>query len=212
MELLEPNWNQPRPELNEVLNMCSRIELKEIETRSVAVAEVLQSLRESHCNGGAVLATVAVGTDEVLDWFASRNRWLEWEILPRILRRDEIKVALAELKIDALQDSTGEARNCTISASDGFRMENPFLFDGQLAAILHSGGAYTHPHGDGRAAKQMALNFCDALFQQRFFEISLFTNHEAWTPWFHQIAWDWTAVFFDRRKRMLHILATTDTD
>ena len=210
--MLEPDWNQPRPELNDVLRMCRRIELEKLELRSDSARQVLQCLRESHTNGGAMLATVALAADKVMDWFASRNRLLEWEILPRILRREQIKACLAELKIGALTNSTGESENCPTSACDGFRIDNAFLFDGQLAARLHSGGAYSHPRGDGKAEKQLALDFCDTLFQQRFSEVSLFTSHEAWTPWFHGIAWDWTAVLFDRRRRMLHILAVTDTD
>jgi len=212
MELLETDWNQPRPELDEVLSMCDRIELKVIQARSDAVTQVLQCLRESHCNGGATFATVALGPDRVLDWFASRNRWLEWEILPRLLRREPITSFLAELQIGSLQGSPGEGGTCSTSGTDGFCMDNAFLFDGQLAACLYFGGAYTRPVGDGRTAKQMALGFCEALFQQRFSEVSLFTSREAWTPWFHCIAWDWTAVLFDRRDRSLHILAVTDTD
>jgi hypothetical protein len=212
MELLEPDWNQPRPELNEVLIMCRRIELRDIETRSDAVTQVLQRLRESHCNGGAMFGTVSIGADRVFDWYASRNRLLEWEILPRILRREETKAIFKELNIGPLSNTSEEGEACSTSSTDGFRMDNAFLFDGQLAACLHAGGAYTHCSGDGRAAKQLALNFCDALFQHRFAELSLFTSHAGWTPWFYGIAWDWTAVVFDRRKRLLHILAVTDTD
>jgi hypothetical protein len=212
MELLEPDWNQPRPELTEVLNMCRRIELRDIETRSDAVTQVLQSLRESHCNGGAMFATVSIGADRVFDWYASRNRLLEWDILPRILRREETKAILKELNIGALSNTSKEGEACSTSSTDGFRMDNAFLFEGQLAACLHSGGAYTHPSGDGRDAKQLALNFCDALFQHRFADLSLSTSYAAWKPWFHEIAWDWTAVLFDRQKRLLHILTVTDTD
>lgn len=192
--------------------MCSRIELRKMENQSDAFTQVLQCLRESHCNGGAVFATISVGSDRVLDWFASRNRWLEWEILPRILRREEIKESLTELNIGTLPAVAEAGEGCSTSNTDGFRMDNAFFFDGQLAACLYSGGAYTHPSGDGRSAKQLALDFCDALFQHRFADLSLFTSHNAWTSWFHEIAWDWTAVLFDRRKRVLHILAVTDTD
>jgi len=100
MELLEPDWNQPRPELSEVLIMCRRIELRHIGFQSDVVTQVLQRLRESHCNGGTMFATVSLGADRVFDWYASRNRSLEWEILPRILRREETKAILKELNID----------------------------------------------------------------------------------------------------------------
>ena len=85
-------------------------------------------------------------------------------------------------------------------------------FNGQLAHRRYMGGAYSHPQGDGKAAKQLATRFCDALFEQRFSEVHFFGNYDAWTPWFHEIAWDWTAVLFDLRKRLIWILAVTDRD
>jgi hypothetical protein len=92
------------------------------------------------------------------------------------------------------------------------RLINSFLFDGGLAAKLYYGGAYTRPEGDGRAEKETSLAFCDALFGLRFSEVSLYSTDTAWTPWFAGIAWDWTALLFDRRTRTLSVLALTDTD
>ena len=76
---------------------------------------------------------------------------------------------------------------------------------------MHNGGAYTKMNGDGRVEKESYLAFCGAIFGMRFAEVSYFSSHRPWTPWFQGIAWDWTAVLFDRRLRSLHLLAVTDT-
>lgn len=104
------------------------------------------------------------------------------------------------------------SENCSLGDGSGFQMTSSFLFDGQLAQVLYSGGAYTKSIGDGRIEKENSLAFCDAVFGSRFSEISCFSSHSAWTPWFQGIAWDWTAVLFDRRRRELALLAVTDTD
>jgi hypothetical protein len=108
------------------------------------------------------------------------------------------------------QSETGA---CTIASSAGFKFDNPFLLDGQLAQALYAGGAYAAPSKiEGRAAKRLAMDFCKAVFGQRYEDVSLYTSYASWTPWFGGIAWDWTAVLFDRRERTLWILAVTDED
>jgi hypothetical protein len=98
-------------------------------------------------------------------------------------------------------------------ANDGnFQATSSFLFDGELAGSLYAGGAYTSATGDGRTEKENALAFCEALFELRFSEVQYYSSHEAWTSWFGNIAWDWTAILFDLRTRALSILAITDSD
>jgi hypothetical protein len=176
-----------------------------------------------------------VGPSKAFDWFASRSRLLEFGILRRLLDRVEVSSALPALKI---QPSTPEdpafvvrrvgdyaPENYGINYGIGddyefgdyeydgnFRLTSSFLFDGQLAQVLYAGGAYTSTRGDGKAEKENSLAFCEALFGLRFSEISHFSSQSAWTPWFGSIAWDWTAILFDRRVRALSILAVTDTD
>jgi len=77
-------------------------------------------------------------------------------------------------------------------------MADPFFLDGRLARVLHNGGAYSTAYGDGREAKTLALEACDAIFGLRFAEVSLLESFQAWTPWFKDNAWDLTLVVFDR--------------
>ena len=91
-------------------------------------------------------------------------------------------------------------------------MYDQFLLDGTLSRILFSGGAYSSTRGDGRTEKAFALSVCEAIFGQRFGEVSCYLSSEPWTGWFRGIAWDITVIVFDRRTRRLWILAITDTD
>lgn len=193
--------------------MCSQVVLTPVAIEAESIAKVLSSIRASHSNGGAFLKAVRVGDSGVFDWFASRNRLLEYEIMPLLLHRSEIRDLLPELSIRADLVYPNETDACTLSSSGGFKFDNPFLLDGQLAQNIFAGGAYAPATTiDGRTAKRLAMDFCEAVFDQRYEDVCLFTSYQAWTPWFAGIAWDWTGILFDRRKRTLWILAVTDED
>ena len=213
MNLLDPVWEQPKPSFNDAQMMCKKVGLAFDEAQPGSVTMVLESLRESHSNGGALFASFCVGDSRTFDWFASRNRLAEFDILPSLLRREDVRVRLPELQISFEPTFDAGSQACSIATVEGFKMESPFLFDGHLAQALYAGGAYgPKSRPDAKQAKLLALAVCDDLFEQRFSEISVFNNFDAWTPWFHGIAWDWTAVIFDRRKRKLSLFAVTDTD
>jgi len=256
MGLLNPDWEQKKPTFSQARAMCQQIQ---VETRPLTDSRfdpVLNRLRETHANGGALFASFKLGASEAFEWFASRNRLLEFAVLRQLLDRVEVTSALPELQVQPLapDDPAFAIRNLKeegrvaefleslkpeISDNERLRLEinqrlslaidqneelgNPafdgtfrgtdsFLFDGELAGKLYAGGAYTRPNGDGRAEKESALGFCDALFGLRFSEVSFYSTDSAWTSWFGNMGCDWTAILFDRRLRSLSILATTDSD
>lgn len=198
--------------MSDAQRMCDQVQLNKIEINSRILGEVLDSLRASHANGGVEFAAVQVDPNPEFDWFAARNRLLEFDILPRLLLRREFKESLPNLLAGAPREPAPATTSCATSSSHGFKFESTFMFDGTLANILHMGGAYHTSTGNGKAEKELALAFCDALFEQRYAEVAYFLTFDAWTPWFHGIAWDWTAILWDGRKRSLFILAVTDTD
>ena len=142
-----------------------------------------------------------VGADPVFDWYASRNRLWDERLLEFLMAHSAIREALSELAIP---------ENPQIEK--GFSMESQFILGGTLAGILYQGGAYWQATGDGRSENRLAMEVCDAMFGLRFGEVTCNFNADPWTPWFCGIAWDLTAVVFDRRERRLWILAVTDTD
>ena len=228
--------------------MCRQVPLKIRPLIDPRRDSVLNTLRETHAAGGALFASFKVGPSAAFDWFASKNRLLEFGILRQLLDRAEVTQALPALQIQpsepddpafavqSLKDVMtpeqladlldgefpgnvlehlgvdGQYEVGDTECDGNFRVTSSFLFDGDFAQELYAGGAYTTPHGDGRAEKESSLAFCDALFNLRFSEVCYCTTRSDWTPWFANVTGDWTAILFDRRLRALSILATTDSD
>jgi len=162
-------------------------------------------------NGGAVFGAFYIPVQEVFNWFASRGRLLEFDVLPSLLARREIRESLPALLITEF--AKPESPSDDLVGANGFEMKSSFHFDGELAAALYAGGAYgSEADGAGRAEKEEALRFCDAMFGSRFSEIWYYESSTAWTPWFRDEGWDWTAVLFDQRTHNLWLLAITDKD
>lgn len=201
MKLLEPDWNQPKPSSEEAAAMCRRIALDRVTLPAHRFDEFVRSINLSHHNGGVQIAALDIGADSVFDWFASRNRLWEFDILDGLLVRSTIREAVPELRIPE-----------TLPEGAGFGMETPFTLDGGLASSLYIGGAYHKAKGDGRKEKELALSVCDAMFDLRFGEVNRYTSAAMWTTWFYGIAWDSSDVIFDRRLRRLWLLVITDTD
>jgi len=201
MELLEPNWKQLRPTAIEVRKMCGQIQLTPTSLPEHPFQIFLMRLREAHVQGGAHLAAFDVEQNSVFDWFASRNRLQDERLLDELLTHPSIRQAFPDLRIP----SSG-------AINSGLSLSNQFQLDGALAQALYQGGAYHKTQGDGHEEKLFSLQVCDAMFGLRFGEISHYVTYEAWTPWFKGIAWDLTAVVFDRRARRLWITVITDTD
>ena len=181
--------------------MCEILQLKPVTLPAEPFEKLLIQLRARHERGGACLGALAVAPDPAFDWFASRARLWEANILDALLVHPAIRAALPELKI-----------LLSPQVNSGLSMQDPFLFDGHLANMLHNGGAYKNPEGDGRRERLFALEVADAMFGLRYSEINLCLSYDRWTPWFLGSGWDFTAVLFDRRLRRLWILAVTDTD
>ena len=212
MELLNPDWNQQKPSVNDALSVCDRVELSRIDIESSSVVSVLNSLQAAHLNGRVLFAAVRIGGNPILDWFGSRNRLLEFDVLPRLLQRPEMREWLPGLLPEGAAEPSLSATEGATCSPYGLKLESPFTFDATLATTLYQGGAYHSSEGDGKAEKELAIAFCDALFEQRYGEMAYFVTFDAWSPWFYDVAWDWTAVLWDRRKRVLFVLAVTDTD
>src|SRR5690242_1310001 len=105
MDLLKPEWDQPRPTLEAALAIQREVKLLSIPFRSESIDCVIDNLRESHANGGAHLACTLIESNRDFDWFASRNRLLEFDILPNILRREEVRQSIPELLIPVIGES-----------------------------------------------------------------------------------------------------------
>jgi len=201
MELLTPDWQQPRPKIVDVQAMCRRIQLTPESVQMPSLGNFIEQVRKSHTNGGAYLVVFDVGADPVFDWFASRNRLADDDLLDQLLLHPAVRQALPNLFLPVPK-----------RIESGLAMYDQFLLDGTLSRILYNGGAYSIGQGDGRPEKRFALDVCEAMFGLRFGEVSCYLSDKAWSSWFKGIAWDITVVLFDCRTRQLWVLVITDTD
>src|ERR1700722_8025725 len=96
-ELLTPDWKQTRPTATDVAEMCARIEVVPAGLQLEVVDEFIKRGREIHRNGGAYLAAFEVKRHPVFDWFASRNRLTDEQLLDSLLGHPCIRRALPEL-------------------------------------------------------------------------------------------------------------------
>ncbi len=112
----------------------------------------------------------------------------------------------------------GSRRSVTPSRSSRYQTIQQRVFNRRAASfsrvvwrISYMQGEHTiSGNGNGRAEYERAVATCDELFQLRFAEITVDVSYDAWTPWFHGIAWDTTMLIFDKRSRNLWLLAVTD--
>jgi hypothetical protein len=180
--------------------MGRSIALTPIKLADEPFTEFLRQLRLSHNNGGAYLVAFEVSDDPIFNWFASRNRLSDDDLIDSLLIHPVIRSALRDL---AIPDS---------KVSSGLKLADPFQLDGNFARRLYNGGAYWIVKEDGKSAKMLALAVCEAMFGLRYGEVAFVESFAAWTSWFHNVAWDLTEIVFDRRLRRLWVFVLTDTD
>lgn len=170
------------------------------------IVELLSALRETHMNGGALLAQFAVQYDGPLNWFTRRPppgaSGGDQHDFSAFFASTAVALALPELRLfDGL------------SRDPAWAWTGPFILDGQLTELLVNGGAYTCYKGPAKQAKQLAVAFCDAIFGDRYGDVqAVFYSAEAWSPWFYDVAWDNSWLILDTGADRVWLLCVTDTD
>ena len=200
MSWLEVNWTQPRPATPDLAWRDVQIRAR-TDALPPEVEAYLAELRRNNIHGDAVCAFFDLVGSNDFDWFASRNRWDELGFAQGFFSHAAVQQALPELTYK-LRFEEGVA----------FQSSNPLTLDGELAKSLLWGGAYEKFRGTASEAKELGSQFCASVFGDRFLEIEVFACWNAWSEWFHDIAWDCTFLIVDRRNQSVVVLASTDTD
>ncbi|WP_276252039.1 hypothetical protein [Haloarcula rara] len=190
-----------------------------------AALELETILDDIHVNGGAHLGAVRVLPDERFDWALSRGS-------SRLLRRRVLSSAALAETLPELELSADRKHE----AFDDIEWEHypSYTLDGYLTENLVAGGAYysfleppfqdideTVPgyehvpesYGDRKDAKRLAERFVEAVFGERYGEFTVAFTDEGWCDWFQNISvWNRTYFCFDRRTRLVWVLAVTGSD
>jgi hypothetical protein len=201
MDFLEPDREQAAPSHADLQRFLTSMSVEPAMISAPAIDELLATLRETHSNGGALFARWRLPADRVLHWYVSRNRLHEIPFFKALVSTAAVCATMPELESPS-------------AAINELKVElvNSFALEGDIARVVHEGGAYTTENVDPGEAKRIAAAFCDSLIGRRFDEVLVYRTYQAWNDWFYDVAWDVTFLGIDKRDRTAWLLCATDTD
>lgn len=181
-----------------IREMWDALDVQRVSPANAAVSTYLDAVQATHVNGGALLYGFSISPNTVFDWFGSHNRL------------DEVFLGFINLRVvrETAPELLKDASDPELQQKWGM----PFILEGELTATLVSGGAYERFRGSPDEAKSLAASFCRVLLEDRYADVGIYWSCKPWSPWFFDVAWDYTYVVLDKRKRLLWLLAVTDTD
>ena len=168
---------------------------------SPAMHTLVTAMKEQFTNGGCLLTQFDAKDAAQFDAALAGDRQGHGRLLAAFLNRPEVRGGLAVLQIAA-----------AANIPPAFRSMGTFELEGALVEILQGGGAYTRGIGSESRARALAKQFVDSLVGENRRHCTVFVIEEAWTPWFFDVAWDYSYLVFDPVARRWWTLFMTDTD
>jgi hypothetical protein len=199
--MLEPDWKQKRPTTKKINNMWSNMQFQPLQFENEMVTTTLTKMRQTLSDENCLFKTYEIPQNLIFDWYASRSRWDEIDFFNKFLTSPEV--------LNELFGSTVRVNNDRVHQ---FSWVDPLTLDGEVARILVAGSVYLDFEGTPIQAKELGLQFCQGLFQERYLEMQVYKFHEAWSDWFFEIGSNGTFIIIDKRHRLVHMLCYTDTD
>jgi hypothetical protein len=86
------------------------------------------------------------------------------------------------------------------------------MLGGTLAWMLSSGGAYHAFKRGGAEAKRIGDQAAQEMLGGSYDGAMVVESSRAWSEFFCDIAWDYTGMVIDSKRRIIHVLLATDTD
>ncbi len=151
---------------------------------------VVNALRDAYLNGGVILATFSCRS--MKDYDSAQDE------LRAFLDSPGVRRALHFLKIP--HGLTPLPTHSLISS---------ITLQSDVTSMLQRGGAYTR--GVEGNSQKLAASFCGGILGDRQ-EIRLFRVDGAWSPWFYDVAWDYTCIMKIPSHKRWVVFCCTDTD
>ena len=166
-----------------------------------AIDRFLDAVRQTHVNGGAVLACFVASDPQAFDQAAHRDIQGLDHLFLTFLNADSVKAAVPELQIG---DISADLLRLRYTVALGM--------EGELTHLLLTGGAYRKFEGSEEEARTLSRDFVSAMVNGRHLSASVMSSDAPWTEWFYDVAWDTTYVIYDPQVRRFWLLCITDTD
>lgn len=197
----EPDATAPLPTLDRLVRSVREITFTPRPDEAPALDDLADTLRPLLVNGGVIVQTFDVEADEVCAWFLSRNNFDTYGLIEQLLTSDDVRRSAPAL-------GTFDPR----AASRTFDWTSTLHLDGDLAGALLWGGAYESYGGTHADAKRLGLEVCRQMFGDAWEDVRVHQSTAAWSPWFHDVAWDHSWVVTDLRAQQTTLICLTDTD
>ncbi len=88
----------------------------------------------------------------------------------------------------------------------------PFAAEGIVTHLMIFGGADVEFTGELNDARKLSADFMDGLLEDRHLQAQVAVCDTAWSPWFHDIAWDFSMFILDKAEQKYYLLCLTDSD
>ncbi|MDX1977845.1 MAG: hypothetical protein SFT94_09230 [Pseudanabaenaceae cyanobacterium bins.68] len=203
MDWLKPQLEQETPTPEQIQQMWQTLEIQPEPCEYPAALAYMEEICLTHVNGGVVLGQFLVKGDQTLEWYAARQSLEIIDFFDQFVCDQAVIAALPGLRIQ---------KPLRQQLRVEFKRSGSFTLDGELGFTLFQGGAYEQFKRSAKEAKNLAREFCDQLFSDRYDQISVYKTDLAWTEWFSDVAWDQTWFIVDRRDCRVWLLCITDTD
>lgn len=165
------------------------------------IEDLLAAFRSVILNGCVFGAAFDVlGDDDVTAWYLCRNRVDEYGLMEALLTSPALAAALPGIERGVRFDA------------DTFEERGALELDGMLASALVWGGSSASFKGRAAEAKRIGQAFSEAVVGERYEDFRVDDSFQAWSGWFADVAWDFTWVITDRRRKVMTVVFVTDDD
>ncbi|OXL94265.1 hypothetical protein B9T53_18865 [Bacillus sp. KbaL1] len=171
---------------------------EKIDTNNSSVEQLINTFKEQNLIGGAIISCFKVHNENFFKEIPHSKDGHE-HFFRRIFNSLDIINNLEELKI-----------HTSDKYKFRFKEQLAVMLDGSIAAQILWGGAYEGFKERPVIAKQLAVNVCQYMFQDRYEDIKVFESYRPWTDWFYDVAWDVTWMVLDSRERKVWFICVTD--
>ncbi|MEL6795343.1 MAG: hypothetical protein AAFO89_00815 [Planctomycetota bacterium] len=150
-------------------------------------------------NGGVVYGVIEAQWVDEFAW-CLRGGTLREEFIGHAISSEASRAMFSDLVL-------GESLCISVEACLGLEL------GAIMASRLYVGGAYTREGSRNQERDlQLGNDAARELLGGSFDDALIATSSVAWSPWFKDIAWDFSVFVFDRRNAELRFVCATDED
>lgn len=181
--------------------MWREIDFPLVDEDAGALHPFMEALRGLYANGAVVHKTFAMPARVDFDEFLHLGRLHDIFFFERFWLASSVRAALPF-----------DLHEVEFLSPTVFSWTQRVELPGSLASALVRGGAYRNWDSTAREAMRLGLEAAEVLLAGDFEEPRVFVSQTAWSRFFHDVAWDYTWLVIEPRRRRIDVLLATDTD